>query len=57
MTIKSRRMRWGHVTGLGDTRSTYENIAGKPVGKKNLDAEWGVKLRLVQDRDQWRAFV
>jgi hypothetical protein len=27
-------MRWGHGSGLGDTKNTYEIAAGEPVEKK-----------------------
>jgi hypothetical protein len=37
--IKSRRMRWaGHVTRMGQMRSAYNIMVGKPEGKIIL--EW-----------------
>jgi len=35
--IKSRRMRWaGHVTCMGERRSLYRVLVGKPEGKRPL---------------------
>jgi hypothetical protein len=35
--IKSRRMRWaGHVARMGETRSAYRILVGKPQGKRPL---------------------
>jgi hypothetical protein len=35
--IKSRRMRWaGHVARMGDKRSAYGLLVGKPEGKRPL---------------------
>jgi len=35
--IKSRRMRWeGHVARMGERRSVYRVLVGKPEGKRNL---------------------
>jgi len=35
--IKSRRMRWaGHVARMGERRSAYRVLVGKPEGKKPL---------------------
>jgi hypothetical protein len=35
--IKSRRMRWaGHVGRLGEMRSAYKILVGKPEGKRPL---------------------
>jgi hypothetical protein len=35
--IKSRRVRWErHVARMGDKRSAYRMLAGKPEGKKPL---------------------
>jgi acyl-coenzyme A synthetase/AMP-(fatty) acid ligase len=35
--IKSRRMRWtGHVARMGERRSAYRVLVGKPVGKRPL---------------------
>jgi hypothetical protein len=34
---KSRRMRWaGHVTRMGEKRSAYRILVGKPRGKRPL---------------------
>jgi hypothetical protein len=36
--IKSRRMRWaGHVAHLGEGRSVYRVLVGRPEGKKPLE--------------------
>jgi hypothetical protein len=36
--IKSRRMRWaGHVARMGEGRSVYRVLAGKPEGKNHLE--------------------
>jgi len=36
--IKSRRMRWtGHVALVGEERSVYRLLVGKPEGKRLLD--------------------
>jgi hypothetical protein len=35
--IKSRRMRWvGHVARMGEDRSVYRLLEGKPEGKRPL---------------------
>jgi hypothetical protein len=35
--IKSRRMRWaGHVARIGEKRSAYRLLVGKPEGKRPL---------------------
>jgi hypothetical protein len=35
--IKSRRMRWaGHVARMGEKRSVYRLLVGKPEGKRSL---------------------
>jgi hypothetical protein len=35
--IKSRRMRWaGHVARMGEKRSAYRLLVGKPEGKRPL---------------------
>jgi len=35
--IKSRRMRWkGHVARIGERRSAYRVLVGKPEGKRPL---------------------
>jgi len=35
--IKSRRMRWmGHVAYMGDRRSAYRVLVGKPEGRRPL---------------------
>jgi hypothetical protein len=39
--IKSRRMRWaGHVQCMGETRSTYKILVGKPEGKRPIQRLW-----------------
>jgi hypothetical protein len=36
--IKSRRMRWaGHVARMGETRTAYRILVGKPEGKRPLE--------------------
>jgi len=70
--MKSRRMRWaGHVTRVGERRSVYRVLVGKPDGKNDfevpgLDGRLTLRwmgcegmdgIELVQDRDRWRAFV
>jgi hypothetical protein len=36
--IKSRRMKWvGHVACMGETRSAYRILVGKPEGKRALE--------------------
>jgi hypothetical protein len=50
--IKSRRMRWvGHVACLGEGRSMYRVLAGKPEGRRPLGRprhrwENGIKMDL-----------
>jgi hypothetical protein len=35
--IRSRRMRWwGHVARMGETRTAYRGLVGKPEGKRSL---------------------
>jgi hypothetical protein len=35
--IKSKRMGWtGHVVGMGETRTAYRILVGKPEGKRPL---------------------
>jgi hypothetical protein len=35
--IKSKRIRWvGHVTRMGEKRSAYRSLVGKPEGKRLL---------------------
>jgi len=35
--VKSRRMRWeGHVVRMGERRSAYRVLVGKPEGKRPL---------------------
>jgi hypothetical protein len=70
--IKSRRMRWaGNVARMGEKRSAYRILVGKPEGKRprrrwedNIKMDlretgWGGMdwTDLAQDRDQWRALV
>jgi hypothetical protein len=56
--MKSRRMRWaGHVARLGDKRTAYTLLVGKPEGKKPLGRprrKWvnNIKMDLV-DRVGW----
>jgi hypothetical protein len=50
--IKSRRMRWaGHVARMGEGRSLYRVLVGKPEGKRPLERprlrwEDGIKMEL-----------
>jgi len=52
--IKSRRMRWaGHVARMGEGRSVYWVLVGKPEGKKPLGrprCRWedGIKMDLQE---------
>jgi hypothetical protein len=69
--IKARRMRWtGHVVRIGEVRSAYNILVGRPEGRRPLgrprrrwednikmgvgDVDW---IHLAQDRDRWRALV
>ena len=37
--IKSRRLRWvGHVATMYESRSAFESLTGKPIGKRPLGA-------------------
>jgi hypothetical protein len=72
--IKSRRMRWvRHVARMGEDRTVYRVLAGKPEGKRPLGnqgrtgSEWilgrlagrGVIewIQMAQDRGRWRSLV
>ena len=72
--IKSRRIsRAGHVARMGERRSVYGVLVGKPEGKRQLwrtRSRWediGMDLQewdggmdwieLTQDRDRWRDVV
>jgi hypothetical protein len=50
--IKSRRMRWaGHVAHMGEGRTVYRFLVGKPEGKRPLEKprrrwEDGIKMDL-----------
>jgi hypothetical protein len=72
--IKLRRMRWaGHVARMGEKRSVYKLLVGKPEGNRPLGRlrhrridninllEIGVSVMdwigLAQDRYRWRALV
>jgi hypothetical protein len=70
--IKSRRIRWpGHLACMGERRSVYRVLMGKPVGKNPLWRpcfRWKIKLQwifrvgmdwieLAEDRDMWRSLV
>jgi hypothetical protein len=52
--IKSRRMRWtGHVARIGEKRSAYRILEGKPEGKKPLRRprrRWGIILEWILER-------
>jgi len=52
--IKSRRMRWtGHVARVGERRSVYSVLVGKPEGKRPLGRprrRWEVKVKVKQSR-------
>jgi hypothetical protein len=46
--IKSRRMRWaGHAARMGDMRSAYSILAGKPEGKRPLVRPRCIKSKVV----------
>jgi hypothetical protein len=69
--IKSRRMRWAwHVARMGETRTAYRILVGKPEGRSRRRWVDNIKMDLreigwdgrdwiemAQDRDQWRALV
>jgi hypothetical protein len=71
--ITSRRMRWaGHVACMGDERSVYRVLVGRPEGKRplgrlrcrwedNIKMKIGIDganwIQLAQDRVQWQVFV
>ena len=39
--IKSRRLRWaGHVSKMGEGRSAFKILTGKPTGKGTLRRPW-----------------
>jgi len=62
-------MRWAvHVARVGERRSVYRFLVGKPEGKRPLGRPWcrwedniktGLQdwIELAQDRDRWRAVV
>jgi len=49
--IKWRRMRWtGHIACMGERRSVYRVLVGKPEGKRPLGrprCRWGIILRWI----------
>jgi hypothetical protein len=60
--IKSRRMRWvGHVAHMGEVRSVYRDLVGRPEGKRPLGRtryrwEDNIKMDLREigiDGDNW----
>ena len=71
--IKSIRLRWaGHVARMGEGRSAFKILTGKPTGKRPLGRprENNIKMDLqeiginagnwvdsAQDRNYWRALV
>jgi hypothetical protein len=64
--IKSRRMRCaGPVARMGERRSVYRVLVGKPEGKRQLGRprrRWEDNIKIdiqevAQDRDRWRARV
>jgi hypothetical protein len=56
--IKSR-MRWaGHVARIGEKRTAYRILVGKPEGKRPLGRprrRWvdNIKMNLKRDRVEW----
>jgi hypothetical protein len=55
--IKSRRMRWaGHVARMGEKRSAYRLLVGKPEGKRPLGRprrRWVDNIRLDLGEVGW----
>jgi hypothetical protein len=49
--IKSRRMRWvRHAARMGEMRNAYNNLVGKPEGKRPLGRprrKWEHNIRIV----------
>jgi hypothetical protein len=54
-------MRWaGHVARMGEKRTAYRILVGKPEGRRPLGRprrRWVDRVDLAQDRDHWRALV
>jgi hypothetical protein len=52
--IKSRRLRWaGHVARMGERRSAYRALVGKPEGRRPLGRprhRWGIILKWIFER-------
>jgi hypothetical protein len=45
--IKSRGVRWaGHIARMGDGRSVYRVLVGRPQGKRPLERRVGVRITL-----------
>jgi hypothetical protein len=67
--IKSRRMRWaGNVARIGQKRTAYRILVGKPEGKRplgrprhrwvdNIKMDFRDQMDLAQDWYQWRALL
>ena len=44
--IKSRRLRWaGHVARMGEGRTAFKILTGKPTGKLHGCETWSLTLR------------
>jgi hypothetical protein len=55
--VKSRRMRWaGHVARMGEERTVYKVLVGKPEGKRPLGRPrrmWEDGIRMILGRLAW----
>jgi hypothetical protein len=56
MVIKARRMRWaGHVACMGEVRDAYNNLVGRPEGRRLLGIprlrwEDNIKMDIMEKR-------
>jgi hypothetical protein len=55
--IKSRRMRWaGHVARMGETRTAYSILVGKPKGNRSLGRprrRWVDNIKMDLGEIEW----